>query len=381
MRIIAHLDLDAFFASVEERENPRLKGLPIVVGADPAPKQVWLGTCPMAEKTIIAAGRGVVSTANYAARAYGICSALPISKAWELSEQAVRQGSPAAVFLTGSYRKYAEVSQAVIEIVKKYSTITEQSGIDEIYIDLTQTATPPAFLKGTFRKAEEICLQIKREIKKKEKLTASIGLSSNKLVAKIASDMQKPDGLTVVLPKDIESFLEPLSVRKIPGIGPKTEKRLNELKIYKVADLKKYTLAQMDELLGKWGVALYYKIRGIDDSPVTEKYERKSIGEQVTFQKDTLEFSEIVAKMEKLCRGVFQSFQKSGFKNFRTVVLTVRFADFEIKTRSHTLLKPQRDLKTIKTEAIKLLMPFFDARRNPGRKRVRLIGIRIEKLA
>jgi DNA polymerase IV (DinB-like DNA polymerase) len=359
-RIIAHLDLDAFFASVEERENPRLKGWPIVVGADPMEGR----------------GRGVVSTANYAARAYGIRSALPISKAWEFSEQAVRQGKPAAVFLTGSFRKYSEVSRAVMEIVRKYSDVTQQAGIDEIYIDLS-------FLRLDFRKAEEICRAIKNEIKSQEKITASIGLGPNKLVAKIASDMQKPDGLTVILPGEVEKFLQPLAIRKIPGIGPKTEEYLNKLKVYKIQDLKKYSREELDRMLGKWGAALHNKIRGIDNSEVCEEGEVKSIGEQVTFQKDTLEFSAVGARLSELCGGVFRRFQRSDFKSFRTVVVTVRFSDFATKTRSHTLAKPaihRGGLKSLKVESLKLLMPFFDGRENPKRQQIRLVGVRIEKL-
>jgi len=371
-RIIAHLDLDAFFASVEERENPRLKGWPIVVGSDPAPKQVWCGAGPMAKKVWIATGRGVVSTANYAARAYGIRSAVPISKAWQLSQQAVRRGLPEAVFVTPDFRKYSKASSAVMAIIQRYSNVVQQASVDEAYFDLSYM--------GSFAKAVEICQQIKQEIKSQERITASIGLGPNKLVAKIASDMQKPDGLTVVLPEKVEDFLESLSIRKIPGIGPKTEQQLNQLKIYKVQDLKKYSQEDLQKMLGKWGVALFYKIRGIDDSPVVEEYEAKSIGEQETFLEDTLDFKTIIEKLEVLCLGVFCSFRSSNFKTFRTIIITVRFADFETKNRSHTLPKPVKSVKALKAETIKLIFPFFDARENPGKKRIRLIGVRLEKL-
>lgn len=376
MRIIAHLDLDAFFASVEEKERPRLKGLPIVVGADPAPKQVWYGADPAAKKVLVATGRGVVSTANYKAREYGIRSALPISKAWQFSQQAVRAGKPEAIFVMPDFRKYSKASNAVMEIVRKYSDVTEQAGIDEIYIDLSMYVN--------FAEAEKICRKIKNEIKEQEKITASIGLGPNKLIAKIASDMQKPDGLTVINdenpPAGGEEFLEPLSIRKIPGIGPKTEQYFNELKIHKVGDLKKYSKAELEEMLGKWGAELYFKIRGIDDSPVAEDSEVKSIGEQETFQEDTLDFKIIIEKLESLCQGVFKSFQTSDFSTFKNITVTVRFSDFETKTRSHTLLKSTKTFKALKIGAIKLLMPFFDNRENPRKKRIRLIGIRVEKL-
>lgn len=370
-RIIAHLDLDAFFASVEEREHPRLKGLPIVVGADPLDGR----------------GRGVVSTANYKAREYGIRSALPISKAWEFSQKAKREGKREAVFVTPDFQKYSKVSRAVMEIVRKYSDVTEQASVDEMYFDLSHLMETDlkvqlsAFLKLSFRKAEEICKQIKQEIKVKEKITASIGLGPNKLIAKIASDMQKPDGLTVVFPKNAEVFLEPLSVRKIPGIGPKTEQYLNGLKIYKVGDLKKYSKTELEEMLGKWGLDLYYKIRGIDDSEVLEDYEVKSIGEQETFYEDTLDFKIIIEKLESLCQGIFKGFQESDFRTFKNITVTVRFSDFETKIRSHTLKKSAKTLKIMKVEAMKLLMPFFDNRENPRRKKIRLVGMRVEKMA
>lgn len=382
-RIIAHLDLDAFFASVEERETPWMAGKPIVVGSDPLEGR----------------GRGVVSTANYAARAYGIRSALPISKAWQFSQAAVRKGLPEAIFVTPDFRKYSQASRAVMAIIQQYSAVMQQASVDEAYFDLSHV--------GSFEKAIEICREIKIKIKTQEKITASIGLGPNKLVAKIASDMQKPDGLTIVYPELVEGFLAPLSVRKIPGIGPKTEQFLNSLKIYKVQDLKKHSQAELGEMLGssrtnfvstrsvfepkantklvrsKWGWALYEKIRGRDDSPVAEEHEVKSIGEQETFLEDTLDFKTVIERLEGLCQGVFRSFQESDFKTFKNVTVTVRFSDFETKTRSHTLKKNgirRGGLKVLKQESMKLIFPFFDARENPKRQKIRLIGVRLEKL-
>jgi len=348
--------MDAFFASVEERDNPRLKGWPIVIGSDPAEGH----------------GRGVVSTANYAAREYGIRSALPISKAWQFSQKAKQEGKREAVFLGVNMAKYSRASQDIIAIVRKYSNTIEQASVDEAYVDLS-------FAK-TYDKAIEICKAIKKEIFEIERLTASMGLGPNKLVAKIASDMQKPNGLTVVLPENVENFLEPLSIRKIPGIGPKTESFFNAQKIFLVKDLKKYSREEMVEMLGKWGGDLYHKIRGIDDSEVTEEYEVKSIGEQETFLEDSLDFKFVMERLQALCQGVFRSFKQSDFKSFKNVTVTVRFSGFETKSRSHTISKPSATLTILKGEAIKLLMPFFDARENPNRKKIRLIGVRIEKL-
>ncbi|MDO8504487.1 MAG: DNA polymerase IV [Candidatus Liptonbacteria bacterium] len=355
-RIIAHLDMDAFFASVEERDNPRFKGRPIVVGADPEGGK----------------GRGVVSTANYAARKYGIKSALPISTAWRYSEEAKKKGLPPAVFLSPGMEKYGAESEKIMQIVRENAQLVEEASIDEAYIDLSFTKT--------FEKARIICEKIKKEIKVKEKLTASIGLGPNKLIAKIASDMQKPDGLTVVLQKEAEAFLEPLGIRKIPGIGPKTEITLNKLGVRTVVELKKLSLSKLEELLGKWGGDLYGKARGLDDSPVSNEYEAKSIGEQETFHEDRRDANFIVAELKGLAESVIQRLGESDFETYRTLGITVRFSDFETKTRAHTLSEPASDAKTLEFEAIKLLLPFLDKRENPNKKAIRLIGVKIEKL-
>lgn len=348
--------MDAFFAAIEERDNPRLSGRPIVIGADPKDGR----------------GRGVVSTANYKAREYGIHSAMPISHAWRLSRRAKAQGKPEAVFLGVDFRKYSQESSRIMKIVRKYIPLVEEASIDEAYLDLT-------FAKS-YSKARKICEDIKREVKRKEKLTASVGIGPNKLIAKIASDVQKPDGLTIITEERAEKFLEPLSIRKIPGIGPKTEEYFNKMGVYKVADLKKFSRTELQETLGKWGQEIYEKVRGKDFSLVSEEYEVKSIGEQETFEKDSLDFKFIYAHLEELIKSVIKRFQASGYKNFRTVVVTVRFFDFETMTRSYTLPKPSNSLKSLKVEALKLLLPFLDRRENPKNKLIRLIGVRIEKL-
>ena len=355
-RIIAHLDMDAFFAAVEERNRPRLKGKPIVVGSDPEDGR----------------GRGVVSTANYKARAYGIHSAMPISKAWELSEKAKKEGKPSTVFIGGSFRRYSEVSEKIFKIVGKYASSFEQSSVDESYLDLSFT--------GNYEEAEKLARKIQKEIKFKEKLTCSIGIGPNKLIAKIASDIKKPEGLTVIKVEDVENFIEPLPIRKIPGIGPKTEVLLNKKGIKTVKDIKKFPVQELKSLLGKWGTVLYEKARGRDDLPIARFEIAKSIGEQETFQKDSLDFNFITDRMKILSESIFKNFQKSGFKTFKTVIVTVRLSNFETKNRSHTLSEPANDLKTFKFEAIKLLYPFFDKRENPTKKKIRLIGVRVEKI-
>ncbi len=356
MRIIGHLDMDAFFAAIEERDHPKLKGLPLVVGADPGGGK----------------GRGVVSTANYPARAYGIHSAMPISRAWKLSEAARRRGQPAAVFVRVNYRRYAEVSERIMAILRRFAPVVEEAGIDEAYFDLSQA--------GSFAAAREICRQIKAEIRSRENLTASIGLGPNKLIAKIASDFQKPDGLTVVTPEQAEDFLAPLPVRKIPGIGPKTEKLLADLGVKTVQDLKKYSAVELEEMFGKWGPELYERLRGRHESPLVTAWEPKSVGEQETFETDTLDLQFIFTRLWVMCREVWRRLTAEGFKTFRTVVLTVRFADFDTRSRSHTLAEPTESLRTLRFEAMKLFMPFLDRRENPKRKLIRLIGVRVEKL-
>jgi DNA polymerase IV (archaeal DinB-like DNA polymerase) len=338
MRIIGHLDMDAFFASVEERERPWLKGKAVVVGADPKGGE----------------GRGVVSTANYKAREYGVRSALPISKAWQFCEKAKKRGEPPCVFLAGNFKKYSEVSRKIMEILHKYSSVVEEASIDEAYFEIS----------GGFGDAEEIAKKIKQEVKQKEKLTCSIGIGPNKLIAKISSDFKKPDGLTIVTEKEAEEFLGPLPIRKVPGIGPKTEARYLKEGIRIIKDLPR---------------PLYERLFN-DSIPLVTEWEAKSIGEEETFENDTLDSNILMECLSSLCGQVYKRLDISRYKTFRTVVLKIRFQGFETKTRTHTSPEPISDLAVFKKEAMKLLLPFLDKRENPRRRLVRLIGVRIEKL-
>jgi DNA polymerase IV (DinB-like DNA polymerase) len=356
MRIVGHLDMDAFFAAIEERENPSLCGLPIVVGADPRGGK----------------GRGVVSTANYKAREYGIHSALPISKAWWLSEAAKVHGKPPATFLPVRMERYTEVSTHVMETLRRFIYLVEQASIDEAYFDLSSCES--------YTLAEEVCRKMKRAIRDEERLTASVGIGPNKLIAKIASSMCKPDSLTTVREEDIASFLAPLPVRTIPGVGPKTEAELTRIGVKTVKDMRAFSQEELRGMLGKRGVDLYQKIRGRDESPIEETYEAKSIGEQETFEQDTRDVSVLVERLRAICQDVIDRLAAEGFTHFRTVVLTVRFADFETRSRSHTLPSPTGDPRVLEEEARKLFAPFLDERENPHAKLIRLIGIRIEKL-
>ena len=364
MRIIAHFDMDAFFAAIEERDNPRFKGLPVVVGADPRDGN----------------GRGVVSTANYKAREYGIHSAQAISTAWRLSEAVKRQGKPAAIFMGVNMEKYSSVSERVMIIIRKHVPVVEQVGIDETYGDLT--------FAGSYKRAEAICKKIKIEVKKEERLTMSVGVAPNKFIAKITSGTRKPDGLTIIGADDeasctelAEAFLEPLLVRQIPGVGPKTEALLLGKGIKTVKDLKEFSREELAGFLGKFGTDLYNKARGGDDSPVIEEYTPKSVGEEETFLEDSRDPGFVSERLLALGQTAFRRFKKNGFKSFKTITIKVRFSDFETKTHSYTLSKSTSALGTLQFEILRLLLPFLDKRKNPRGKAIRLIGVRLEKLS
>jgi DNA polymerase IV (archaeal DinB-like DNA polymerase) len=354
--IIGHLDMDAFFAAVEERDHPEWRGLPLVVGADPRDGR----------------GRGVVSTANYPARGFGIHSAMPISRAWDLAEAARRRGEPETVFVTPNFPRYSEFSRRIMALVRRHVPVVQVVGIDEAYLDL-------GFCQS-FQEAKDLCQKIREEIKTQEGLTASVGIGPNKLVAKIASDHQKPDGLTVVRTEEAEEFLAPLPIRIIPGVGPKTEQFLTRQGIRKVADVKRFTPEELARLLGKWGLALYEKARGRGSAVLKTSREPKSIGEQETFFEDTMDLELLFTRVWAMCQGILKGLREEGFQTFRTVVVTVRFGDFETHTRSHTLTSPASSLRIVQVEAMKLLLPFLDRRENPHRKLIRLLGVRLEKL-
>ena len=350
--------MDAFFASVEEAVTPRFKGKPIVVGS-----QIVNGV-----------GRGVVSTANYKAREYGIHSAMPISTAWKLSQEAKKQGREEVIFLPVDFDLYHKASAHVTQIIREYCSDLEQASVDEFYFDLS-------FAK-TCKAAEAICKKIKTEIKAKEKITCSVGIAPNKLIAKIAAGMKKPDGLVLVQENQVQNFLNPLNIREIPGIGPKTAEFLNKKKATIISDLLAFSKEQLKQMLGKHGESIYDKVRGIDNSLITEFRQVKSIGEQTTFSKNSLEASFILETLKKLSDSVFKSFTKSDFSTFKTITITVRFADFETKTSSKTIKEGigKNNKKKFEIETIKLILPFLDKRANPRRKPLRLVGVRIEKV-
>ncbi len=356
MKIIAHIDMDAFFASIEERDNPHFQGKLLVVGADPKNGK----------------GRGVVSTANYLARKFGIHSAMPISRAWKLAKEAQKQDQTECIFIQPDIEKYKKVSQNIEKILRNYTKKIEKASIDEFYLDLS-------FVKN-YKEAQKLCKKIKKEIKQKEKLACSIGIGPNKLIAKIASQLEKPDGLKVVQPKEVSKILNPLPVRILPGVGPKTEEVLAKLKVKTIQDLKKLPKGQLKKLFGKPGEELYKKARGIDITPIVEKREIKSIGAQTTFLKDTLGPKIIFEEFQRLVDKTFYKFKEEGFTTFKTIVITVRFFDFETKSFEKTFEKPFSSKKALLTQGINMLLPFLDKRKNPKKKLIRLIGVRIKNL-
>ncbi|HBH80437.1 MAG TPA: hypothetical protein DDY39_11485, partial [Nitrospira sp.] len=242
----------------------------------------------------------------------------------------------------------------------------------ETYGDLSFTES--------YQAAALLSQELKAAIYAVARLTASVGIGPNKLIAKIASGLSKPDGLTVVCEEEAESFLAPLPLRAIPGIGPKTEALLARHGFTCVQDMKSLTALQLDELLGKRGVDLYEKVRGRDITPLEEYAEIKSISEQHTFEVDTLDSQQLLRELELLGKGVMDRLQQEGFLSFRTVVLIVRFADFKTTSRAHTMAEPAGDIITLRREILRLLMPFLDRRENPHRQRIRLLGVRVEKL-
>ena len=362
MHIIVHIDMDAFYAAVEERYNPALQGLPVVVGADPKEGR----------------GRGVVTTANYMARRYGIHSALPISRAWRLAEAARRRGEPATVFIHTNFRLYGEVSDRIMQIFEHSADSFEEASIDEAYLDISSLAN--------FDAAVEHMMSLKAEIREKEGLGCSIGIGPNKLIAKIASGHKKPDGLTLVKPEMVQEFLDPLPIRVIPGIGPKGDAFLHGHNIRTVKELRQIPEARLTEWFGKWGQRLFEKAQGIDESPVSNEWTRKSIGEQETFDQDTRSASFITERLYVMAGRLIAKLREKEFAGFRTVTLTVRFSDFETKNRSHSLHNGialnnnEEALQLLKQQALKLVLPFFDVRENPRGKAIRLIGLRLEKL-
>jgi DNA polymerase IV (archaeal DinB-like DNA polymerase) len=343
MRVILHVDLDAFFPSVEVREHPEFKDKPVVVGSDPKEGK----------------GRGVVSSASYEARKFGIKSAMPISRAWKLC--------PDCVYLRPHFDLYILASNSIMKILKSHADKFEQGGIDEAYLDISIQVKD-------FDEAKAFATSLMEEVLEKERLTCSVGVGPNKLVAKIASDFKKPYGLTVVKEDEVKDFLFPLDVRKIPGVGPKTERALKEANIETIRDLASIKPEMLTRLFGVWGARLHEFANGIDNSEVIEKYETKSIGRDTTFDKDADDEEKILQVLDELAEEVHDDVIANGFK-FKTITVRVRYQHFDTHTRSKSLFFPTKDLDILRNNAKRLIAPFLH--RN---KKIRLIGVRVSNL-
>jgi DNA polymerase IV (archaeal DinB-like DNA polymerase) len=263
-----------------------------------------------------------------------------------------------------------------MDIVKRYGDAFEEASIDEAYLDISS--------HGHFPTAMERMNALKTEIRIREGIGCSIGIGPNRLIAKIASRQQKPDGLTVIAPELVASFLDPLPIRKIPGIGPKSERFLHEQNLRTISELRRVPATVLVEWFGKWGEQLFDKCRGIDASPVTNEWTRKSLGEQETFQQDTRTQSLVTERLDLMAERIVTKLRAKDFKRFHTVTLTVRFGDFQTSNRSRTIREgiavDESALPRLCDQAAALLAPFFDARENPRGKAFRLIGLRVEKL-
>lgn len=341
--VIFHVDLDAFYASVEERRDSSIRGSPLIVGADPKGGK----------------GRGVVVACSYEARKRGVRSGLPISRAYKLC--------PDGVYIRPNLALYAEVSYDVMELLRKFADKFEQVSIDEAYLDVSQKA-------ATIGGPVELAKRIKLELKKSEGLTCSIGIAPNKSAAKIASDFQKPDGLTYVDPGRVKEFLAPLPVSKISGVGKKTEPKLNEIGIKTIGDLAAYSPKALYKQFGKSAVWLWAIANAEEHVEVQESYVMKSIGAEHTFDVDTDDWTSVNDELLKLIDSVHDRLLGER-KLFRTVTLKMRFAGFETYTRAKTLRLPTGS-KEIVRETVNDLSEEF--KKHP--KKVRLVGVRLSGL-
>jgi len=340
-REILHVDMDAFFVSVEEALDPSLKGKPVIVGGDPG-------------------GRGVVAAASYAARRYGIHSAMPLGRA--------RRLCPHAIFLRGSHGVYSEFSRRVFRLLADYSPEVEPLSLDEAYLDLTGCAR----LNGpALATAERILRAIQSEVG----INASAGLASNKLLAKVASAHAKPSGLLWIAPGMEARFLSPLPVDRLPGIGMKSGERFRRLGIHTVGDLARLPLELLREVYGAWGDKLHLRARGICSSPVAgERADARSISRETTFETDSIDPAFLQATLSYLSEKAAAALRKEGLYA-RSITLKLRYSDFRTLTRSHTLPEATAQDACIIRTALGLL-----SRLLKGRIRVRLIGVSLTSL-
>ncbi len=339
-RKIIHIDMDAFYAAVEQRDNPHLRGLPVIVGGE-------------AEK------RGVVSAASYEARAFGVRSAMPTFQA--------RRLCPQGIFLPVRMHRYREVSGQIFAILEEYTPLVEPLSLDESYLDVTGSET-------LFGPPSKIAQEIKRRICQTTGLTASAGVAPNKFLAKIASDWKKPDGLVEIKADEVEEFLRELSIAKLGGVGNSAEEALRGLGISKVGQLANYPPAIIEKKLGKFGLELITLARGEDDRPVMPRWDPKSISQEETFTPDLHELSVMKKVILGQAEQVGWQLRRQKLKG-STIQLKVRYPDFSLVTRSATLPSPTDQGMAIYHTALKLL-----EKTDALKKKARLIGVGISHL-
>jgi DNA polymerase-4 len=334
VRKIVHIDMDAFYASVEQRDDPKLRGKPVVVA--------WRGN------------RSVVCAASYEARRFGVRSAMPAIRAERLC--------PEAIFIPPDFIRYRAVSRAAREIFQRHTDLIEPLSLDEAYLDVTEN-------KLGLPTATRVAKAIRQQIRGELQLTASAGVAPNKFLAKIASDWRKPDGLFVIQPEEVRTFLPPLPVGRIPGVGKVTETRLKHIGILTVGDLQDLESAALEAQFGSYGTRLYELARGIDHSKVIPDRPAKSISAEDTFERD-IPLSETEALIRRLAEKVWTASRKDG-RVARTVVLKLKTSDFNILTRSHTPRVPAESCEELTAIALSLR-----ARIDLGpAQRFRLVGV------
>jgi DNA polymerase-4 len=335
VRRILHCDMDCYFAAVHTRDDPSLAGKPVVVGGDPA-------------------SRGVVASANYEARRYGIHSAMPASRA--------RRLCPQAIFLSPDFPRYRRESDRIFAIYRELTPEVETVSLDEAYLDVTDHL-------GAFGTATAVAKEIRRRVREERGLTVSVGVGPNCLVAKIASDACKPDGLKVVPPERVQAFLDPLPVRRLHGVGPATERALAAMGIATVAEL---CARPMEALLARFrshGRTLYEYARGIDERPVETQHERKSLGTENTYREDLAHIEAMDEQLEAMAEEVGDGLTRRELAAC-TITVKVRYPDFTTVTRSRTFAIPTANAKRIGAAAKTLLR-----RTEAGRRKVRLLGV------
>ena len=348
-RVVFHIDFDYFYAQCEEIRKPELKQKPICV-------------CVFSDR---GGDSGAIATANYEARKFGVRSGMPII----LAKNKLKEEN--AVFLPVDFDYYKTMSDKAMKIMQNNSDIFEYVGKDEAFLDVTQLA------HGNWDEAKKLAIKIKKEIKDEIHLSCSIGISPNKLISKIASDFQKPDGLTIVLPENIETFLDPLKIRDIPGIGKKTEERFIEMNFHIIKDAKNLDIFWLTNEFGrKIGTYLFNALRGVDFEPVKKKEPNIQLSKIMTLKKDSLEFEFILENLNQLCSEVHKIISNQN-KMFKSVGIQIIQSDLSIKSKSKMLKNPTNSLEELKKNGEQLLKAILEEQKIP----IRRIGVKVSEFS